>query len=177
MRKSKQRSYRKSGGGFDGGQTHGVPTTPGMGTPPAGMGPAMPPTGAMPPQGTGPGTGPATGGNTTLPGIDPQTGGGGYPPLGFSDYDNSGGMSKSQYYTISGGRRRRGRSNKRGSTKRGTKRGSKRNYKGGNGVIATAALPLGLFALQRYFKGSKTSKQGMQKMGRSFKRTFRRRRH
>ena len=176
MRKSKQRSYRKSGGGFDG-VPHGMPTGGNVPVPGAGSatGPAMPPTGP----GAGPGgAGPATG--PTLPSIDPtvpQTGGGGYPPLGFSDYDNSGGMSKSQYYTISGGRRRRGRSNKRGSNKRGTKRGSKRNYKGGNGVIATAALPLGLFALQRYFKGSKTSKQGMQKMGRSFKRTFRRRRH
>lgn len=67
-----------------------------------------------------------------------------------------------------GGRRRRG----------SKRRGSKRRYskKGGNGVIATAAVPFGLLALQRYFKGSRTSKKGVRNMGNSFKRTFRRRR-
>ena len=65
-----------------------------------------------------------------------------------------------------GGGKRRSSSNKR----RGT-----RKTKGGNGVIATAAVPFGLLALQRYFKGSKTSKRGVRNMGRSFKRTFRRR--
>ena len=73
---------------------------------------------------------------------------------------------------MTGGRRRRGskrRSSKRRSSKR---RGAK---KGGNGVIATAAVPFGLLALQRYFKGSRTSKKGVRKMGNSFKRTFRRR--
>jgi hypothetical protein len=169
MRKSKQRSYRKSGGGFDGGVPHGMPTGGNLPAASPGAGPATGP--AMPPTSM-PTAGPATGGSPTLPGADPvvQTGGG---SLGFSEYNSSGGMAKSQYYTISGGRRRRGRKTKHSRTKRG----SKRNYKGGNGVIATAALPLGLFALQRYFKGSKTSKQGMQKMGRSFKRTFRRRRY
>lgn len=66
-----------------------------------------------------------------------------------------------------GGKRRK-------STKR-TKRSRSRKTKGGNGIIATAAVPFGLLALQRYFKGSKTSKRGMRKMGSSFKRTFRRR--
>ena len=58
------------------------------------------------------------------------------------------------------------------------RRGSKRRYskKGGNGVIATAAVPFGLLALQRYFKGSRTSKKGVRNIGNSFKRTFRRRR-
>jgi hypothetical protein len=69
-----------------------------------------------------------------------------------------------------GGRKRRGG----GRTKR---RAGSRAKKGGNGVIATAAVPFGLLALQRYFKGSKTSKRGVAKMGRSFKRTFRRRRN
>ncbi len=89
-----------------------------------------------------------------------------------------------------GGRRRRGAkrsgskrsgSKRRGSKRSGSKRsGSKRHShrrskKGGNGVIATAAVPFGLLALQRYFKGSRTSKKGVRKMGNTFKRTFRRR--
>ncbi len=49
----------------------------------------------------------------------------------------------------------------------------RKGKKGGEGVIATAALPFGLFALQRYFKGSKTAKKGVSKVGRTFKRTFR----
>jgi hypothetical protein len=67
-----------------------------------------------------------------------------------------------------GGKKRRGG----GKSKR---RGGSRTKKGGEGVIATAAVPFGLLALQRYFKGSKTSKRGVRKMGRTFKRTFRRR--
>jgi len=68
-----------------------------------------------------------------------------------------------------------------GAPQAGGKRRSRRSRthkakKGGNGVIATAAVPFGLLALQRYFKGSKTSKRGVRNMGRSFKRTFRRRR-
>jgi hypothetical protein len=75
-------------------------------------------------------------------------------------------LAKSNYYTISGGsKRRRSRKSKR----------SRKNKKGGDGVLATAAVPFGILALQRYFKGSKTSKQGVKNMGRSFKRTFRRR--
>ncbi len=93
---------------------------------------------------------------------------------GLTGRSMSGGGSPSpfnpgSYNSQSGGRRRsrRGRSHKRG---RKSKRG------GDGGVIATAALPFGLLAMQRYFKGSKTSKRGVAKMGRSFKRTFRRRR-
>ena len=74
---------------------------------------------------------------------------------------------KSQYYTISGGSKRRNKSRKNGS--------KRRKQRGGNGVLASAVVPFGLLALQRYFKGSKTSKKGVAKMGRSFKRTFRRR--
>jgi len=51
-----------------------------------------------------------------------------------------------------------------------------RKSKRGGNVIATAAVPFGLLALQRFFKGSKTSKRGVRNMGTSFKRTFRRRR-
>jgi hypothetical protein len=47
--------------------------------------------------------------------------------------------------------------------------------RGGEGVIATAAVPFGLLALQRFFKGSKTSKRGVRNIGSTFKRTFRRR--
>ena len=68
--------------------------------------------------------------------------------------------------SMTGGRKRSGRKSRRRSNKRG----------GDGGVIATAAVPFGLLALQRFFKGSKTSKRGLQKMGKSFKRTFRRRR-
>ena len=74
---------------------------------------------------------------------------------------------KSQYYTISGVSKRRNKSRKNGS--------KRRKQRGGNGVLASAVVPFGLLALQRYFKGSKTSKKGVAKMGRSFKRTFRRR--
>jgi len=83
-------------------------------------------------------------------------------------------MAKSQYYTITGGSRKskKGKKSKK-SYKKSKKSKSKR---GGEGVLATAAVPFGLLALQRYFKGSKTSKQGVAKMGRSFKRTFRRHR-
>jgi hypothetical protein len=63
-------------------------------------------------------------------------------------------------------RRHRGRKHRRSRS---------RKVRGGNGVIATAAVPFGLLALQRYFKGSRTSKRGVRNMGRSFKRTFRRR--
>jgi len=74
---------------------------------------------------------------------------------------------------MTGGKRRR-RSSKKGGKRSYRKRHSKRG--GDGGVIATAAVPFGLLALQRFFKGSKTSKRGLQKMGKSFKRTFRRRR-
>ena len=72
-----------------------------------------------------------------------------------------------------GGKKRRAGSKRKGGSKR--KYGSKRKT-GGEGIIATAAVPFGLLALQRYFKGSKTSKRGVKNIGRSFKRTFRRRR-
>jgi hypothetical protein len=85
---------------------------------------------------------------------------------------------------MAGGRRRKHRSGKHRSSKRsskhrsskhrGGKRSSRRNAKGGEGVLATAAVPFGLLALQRYFKGSKTSKQGINNLGNTFKRTFRR---
>jgi len=71
-----------------------------------------------------------------------------------------------------GGNKRRGSSKRRGSKRRS----GRKNKSGGEGIIATAAVPFGLLALQRYFKGSKTSKRSVKNMGRSFKRTFRRRR-
>ena len=75
---------------------------------------------------------------------------------------------------MTGGRRRRRSSKRRTGSKR--RAGSKRRHKGGEGIIATAAVPFGLLALQRFFKGSKTSKRDVREIGTSFKRTFRRRR-
>jgi len=146
----------KRGGGFDGGLPNGVPP------------PSVP---IMTP------TGPAMGGQAPngekaadmIP-PPPVQAGGDLPSLTPALY-GAGPYAKSQYYTISGGSRRR-----RSKGKRGTK--SKRRHRkqrGGSAVLATAAVPFGLLALQRYFKGSKTSKKGVAKMGRSFKRTFRRR--
>jgi hypothetical protein len=72
-----------------------------------------------------------------------------------------------------GSRRGRKSSSTRRGHKNSSRRGRKGSKKGGQGVIATAAVPFGLLALQRYFKGSKTSKQGVQNMGNSLKRTLR----
>jgi hypothetical protein len=87
-----------------------------------------------------------------------------------------------------GGRHKR----RHGSSKRHSKRrshrkrhhgGSKRRHaskrrhtkKGGDGgIVSTAAVPFGLLALQRYFKGNKSAKNDVRKIGSSFKRTFRR---
>lgn len=69
-----------------------------------------------------------------------------------------------------GGGKRKGSKRRRTSKSR-----SRRSKKGGDGLIATAVVPFGLLALQRYFKGSKTSKAGVRSMGSSMKRTFRRR--
>ena len=87
--------------------------------------------------------------------------------LSPGEYDSTGGYADSQYYTISGGRRRRSR---------GRKQGRSRKSKRGGSVLVEAAVPFGLLALQRYFKGSRTSKRGVRNLGKSFKRTFRRRR-
>jgi hypothetical protein len=85
-------------------------------------------------------------------------------------------MAPSNYKTISGGSRKK----RRGCSKKqrgGSKRKGKKSKKGGDGgVVSTAIVPFGLLALQRYFKGSKTSKQGVARMGNSVRRTFRRRR-
>ncbi len=70
-------------------------------------------------------------------------------------------------HSMTGGRRRKHRHSKRCSHKN-------KHHKGGDGVLATAAVPFGLLALQRYFKGSKTSKRGVHNLGNAFKRTFRR---
>jgi hypothetical protein len=69
---------------------------------------------------------------------------------------------------MSGGKRHKKSSKRHHSRSRKVK-------KGGEGIIATAAVPFGLLALQRFFKGSKTSKRNVRKIGSSFKRTFRRR--
>lgn len=58
----------------------------------------------------------------------------------------------------------------------GGRRHYKSSKKGGSGVLATAAVPFGLLALQRYFKGSSSTKKNVRSLGNSFKRTFRRRR-
>lgn len=61
---------------------------------------------------------------------------------------------------FSGGRKRRNKSKRKSS------------QCGGEGVLATAAVPFGLLALQRYFSGSRKSKNGFRNKS---KRTFRRR--
>jgi hypothetical protein len=71
-------------------------------------------------------------------------------------------------HVLEGGRRNRGRKSKRKSK-------TSSQCGGDAGVLTTAAVPFGLLALQRFFKGSRKTKSGVRKMGRSFKRTFRRR--
>ena len=69
-----------------------------------------------------------------------------------------------------------GKKGRKGSRRgrKGSRRGRKSSCKkGGQGVIETAAVPFGLLALQRYFKGSKTSKSGVRSIGNTFKRTLR----
>jgi len=55
----------------------------------------------------------------------------------------------------------------------GSRKGKRSCKSGGQGVIETAAVPFGLLALQRYFKGSKTSKKSIRRIGSSLKRTLR----
>ena len=66
---------------------------------------------------------------------------------------------------FAGGRKRKSKGKGKG----------KKQCGGTAGVLSTAAVPFGLLALQRFFKGSRKTKRGVRKMGRSFKRTFRRR--
>jgi hypothetical protein len=105
--------------------------------------------------------------------MPPPQAGGNLPSLSPAAADRTGGYAKSQFYTISGGKRRRSSKRSKRSKRSGSSKRRGRKHKGGNGVLATAAVPFGLLALQRYFKGSKTSKKGVARMGRSFKRTFR----
>lgn len=58
----------------------------------------------------------------------------------------------------------------------GARHRRRRNSKKGGSIIATAAVPFGLLALQRYFKGSRSTKKNVRGLGNSLKRTFRRRR-
>ena len=85
----------------------------------------------------------------------PPMEGGSLPPL-------------SPHVLMDGGRRNRGRKSKRKSK-------TSSQCGGDAGVLTTAAVPFGLLALQRFFKGSRKTKSGVRKIGRSFKRTFRRR--
>ena len=91
-----------------------------------------------------------------------------------------GGMQHSMSGGESGGMNHfggsRSKSRRRGSKGKGKGKGKgKSGKKYGGGVISTAAVPFGLLALQRFFKGSKKTKKGVRKFGKSFKRTFRRR--
>ena len=75
-----------------------------------------------------------------------------------------------------GGSRSKSRRGSKGKGKGKSGKGkSGKGKKSGGGVISTAAVPFGLLALQRFFKGSKKTKKGVRKFGKSFKRTFRRR--
>ena len=53
--------------------------------------------------------------------------------------------------TRKGGRRIGGRRSTRKGGRRSTRKGGRRSSKKGGGVLATAALPFGLFGLQRFF--------------------------
>jgi hypothetical protein len=53
--------------------------------------------------------------------------------------------------TRKGGRRSGGRRSLRKGGRRSTRKGGRRSTKKGGGVLATAALPFGLFGLQRLF--------------------------
>jgi hypothetical protein len=92
---------------------------------------------------------------------------------GGNSMDMGMGALKDMMKSMKGGGKRGRRGRK--SSRRGRK-SSRRGHsskKGGQGVVETAAVPFGLLALQRYFKGSKTSKQGVNSIGNSFKRTLR----
>jgi hypothetical protein len=73
-----------------------------------------------------------------------------------------------------GSRRRRNRNRRRSLSKKGRKSKSRKSMKGGIGLLETAAVPVGLFALQRFFKGSQRTKKDVRRFGKSVKRTFRR---
>lgn len=77
---------------------------------------------------------------------------------------------------MSGGRRRRGgrKSMRKTSKKSGRKHRNRKSMKGGFGVLETAAVPFGLLALQRFFKGSNKTKKDVRRFGKSVKNTFRR---
>jgi len=73
-----------------------------------------------------------------------------------------------------GGRRRRGgRKSMRKTSKMGVRK-HRKSMKGGFGVLETAAVPFGLLALQRFFKGSNKTKKDVRRFGKSVKNTFRR---
>jgi len=78
---------------------------------------------------------------------------------------NGGSLPALNPHVLEGGRKRKGKGKGKG----------KKQCGGTAGVLSTAAVPFGLLALQRFFKGSRKTKRGVRKMGRSFKRTFRRR--
>ena len=74
-----------------------------------------------------------------------------------------------------GGRRRGGRKSMRKTSKMGgRKHRNRKSMKGGFGVLETAAVPFGLLALQRFFKGSNKTKKDVRRFGKSVKNTFRR---
>ena len=76
---------------------------------------------------------------------------------------------------MSGGRRRRGRKSMRKTSKMGGRKHRKsKSMKGGFGVLETAAVPFGLLALQRFFKGSNKTKKDVRRFGKSVKNTLRR---
>lgn len=59
--------------------------------------------------------------------------------------------------------------------KRTRSRRSKKHMKGGcHGIIAHAALPFSLFALQRLFQGNSKTRKNIKKFGNKIKNTFRR---
>jgi hypothetical protein len=79
-----------------------------------------------------------------------KRGGGSMSPL--SPEIVGGGMPALSPYSLAGGRRSRRRSRRGGS------------------VLATAAVPFGLFGLQRLFRGSRSARKGVNKFSKSLRR-------
>lgn len=51
---------------------------------------------------------------------------------------------------------------------------SKKGRRRGGGMLATAAVPFGLFGLQKYFRGSRSTRKGVRRFSKSVGRTLRR---
>jgi len=58
------------------------------------------------------------------------------------------------------------------SSRKGGKKGSRKSRRRGGGLLATAAVPFGLFGLQRFFRGSRSTRKGVKRFSRSISKRF-----